>query len=79
MKHIGLRKARHRAGLTQKQLEDLSGVDRSRISYLETTADNPTLDTARKLEGALREKNGLRRNEQLVFGPKGLEEQAAAS
>jgi transcriptional regulator with XRE-family HTH domain len=80
MKHIALKVVRRRAGLTQQQLEDLSGVDRSRIARLETADSNPTLDTFVKLDQALRAaKNGLRRNEKLAFGPVAAAEERAAS
>jgi len=70
VKHITLGQVRERAGLTQMELEKLSGVDRTRISRLEAEEDpNPTLDTFEKLDAALRRvKNGLRSNEKLIFG-----------
>ena len=71
MKHITLLAARDRAGLTQLQLEELSGVDRTRISKLEQDGGNPTIDTHEKLDTALRKipvrKGGLRRSEKLVY------------
>jgi transcriptional regulator with XRE-family HTH domain len=80
MKPIALRIVRRRAGLTQQQLEDLSGIDRSRIARLETVDTNPTLDTYTKLDQALRRaENGLRRNEKLAFGPAVAAEERAAS
>ncbi len=70
MKHIHLERARERAHLTQQQLEDASGVDRTRISKLEVAGDARVLqDTYDKLDAALRAAGGLRRGEKLVFGP----------
>lgn len=69
VKHITLANAMERKELTQQQLEDLSGVDRTWISKLLANADaNPTIDTYDKLDMALRAKNCLRRGEKLVFG-----------
>jgi transcriptional regulator with XRE-family HTH domain len=69
MKHITLLEARKRAKLTQLQLEELSGVERSRIARLEfEVRANPTVDTAEKLDKALRGLKALRRGEKLVFG-----------
>lgn len=73
MKHtklVTLNEARDRKGITQLQLEEASGVDRTRISKLETQADpNPTLDTYEKLDKALRALGALKASEKLVFGP----------
>lgn len=56
-------------GLTQMQLEELSGVDRTRISKLRTQNDARVLhDTYEKLDGALRRVGALRATERLVFG-----------
>lgn len=69
MKHTTLLEARERAELTQQELEDLSGVDRTRISKLEIgVSDRVMQDTYEKLEGALRKAGGLKRGEKLVFG-----------
>lgn len=56
-------------GLTQLRLEQLSGVDRTRISKL-LTQDDPRvlLQTYEKLDGALRKLGALRRTERLVLG-----------
>jgi len=59
-----LLQARTKAGLTQQQLEERSGVDRSRISRIESDPGaNPTIDTVTKLESSL----GLKRGT-LLFG-----------
>ena len=52
-------------GVTQQELEELSGVDRTRIARMETDPGNanPTVDTVRKLEDALKLRRGT-----LVFG-----------
>ncbi len=72
MKHTTLRVARqrfrmpgrNRPGITQFELEQLSGVDRTCISKLESDVDpNPKFDTVRKLETALRLRPGT-----LLFG-----------
>lgn len=56
-------------GLTQQQLEDASGIDRTWIAKLRASADaNPTIDTYDKLDAALRKLGGLKRGEKLVFG-----------
>jgi len=69
-KLVTLNEARDRKGITQLQLEEASGVDRTRISKLETQADpNPTLDTYEKLDKALRALGALKASEKLVFGP----------
>jgi transcriptional regulator with XRE-family HTH domain len=69
VKHITLAEAMDRADLTQQQLEDVSGVDRTRISkLLNADTANPTIDTYDKLVAALRAKRGLRRGEKLIFG-----------
>ncbi len=73
MKHTTLLDARKRfrrpgrrqRGLTQLELQALSGVDRTCISKLEANADpNPKFETVRKLEAALQLRPGT-----LVFGP----------
>lgn len=64
MKSITLRDARERRGWTQEQLEAESDVDQGIISRLERGANaNPTYETVRKLEAALRLQPGT-----LVFG-----------
>lgn len=64
MKSISLRGARDRRGWTQEQLEAASGVDQGVISRLERGESvNPTFDTVRKLEAALKLRRGT-----LVFG-----------
>lgn len=56
-------------GLTQMQLEELSGVDRTRISKLCSQADARVLhDTYEKLADALRRAGFLKASERLVFG-----------
>ena len=73
VKHITLRQAMARARLTQQQLEDLSGVDRTWIARLRVATDaNPTLDTYRKLDEALRAEGGLKRGEKLVFASEAI-------
>jgi len=68
-KAVTLSEARARASLTQQQLEALSGVDRTRISKLESQDDpGVMLDTYEKLDGALRKVGALKPNEKLVFG-----------
>jgi transcriptional regulator with XRE-family HTH domain len=53
-KRLSLRAARHRAGLTQEQLQERSGVEQTTISSLETgRVREPVVSTARKLELAL--------------------------
>jgi transcriptional regulator with XRE-family HTH domain len=65
------------AGLTQLKLEELSGVDRTRISKLEIRDDTDVNhSTYEKLDAALRSIGALKANEKLVFGPV---ETAAAS
>jgi len=65
VKHMTLAEAREAKKLTQQQLEDLSGVDRTRIAKMEADPANanPTVDTVRKLEDALKLRRGT-----LVFG-----------
>lgn len=65
VKHMTLAEAREDANLTQQKLEDLSGVDRTRIAKMEADPvnANPTVDTVRKLEAALKLRRGT-----LVFG-----------
>lgn len=57
--------ARDSRGLTQQQLEDLAGVDRTRIAKMEADPinANPTVETVRRLEQALKLRRGT-----LVFG-----------
>lgn len=67
---MSLGEARGRVdGLTQLRLEELSGVDRTRISKLESQ-DDPRLlhDTYEKLDAALRQVGALKAHEKLVFG-----------
>lgn len=68
---ITLAEARGRIhGLTQQKLEDISGVDRTRISKLEIRDDLSVMhDTFEKLDRALRQCGALRASEKLVFGP----------
>jgi transcriptional regulator with XRE-family HTH domain len=49
VKRIHLRKARESKQLTQQQLADKLGWPQSKISALETTIENPTIDTVRAL------------------------------
>ena len=44
-----LRKAREAAGLTQEQLADGAGVDRTYVSILERNLQSPTVDTLVRL------------------------------
>ena len=70
VKPVTLIEARGRVpGLTQLQLEIESGVDRTRISKLESE-DDPRLlhHTYEKLDGALRRCGALKPGEKLVFG-----------
>jgi transcriptional regulator with XRE-family HTH domain len=61
---MNLRGAREQRGWTQEQLEAASGVDQGVISRLERGESvNPTFETVRKLETALKLKRGT-----LVFG-----------
>lgn len=54
MKTLSLRDARVRAKLTQEKLAELSGVDQTTISRLETHENpNPTQRTVEKLVDAL--------------------------
>ena len=46
--------ARKRAGLSQQQLADLSGVGQSEINRIENGQGNPTLDTLDRIAGPLR-------------------------
>jgi len=50
---VTLREARKRAGLTQEQLANKSGVDQTSISRLETTHSQPTDETRERLAKAL--------------------------
>jgi transcriptional regulator with XRE-family HTH domain len=64
VKLMTLRAARERRGWTQEQLEAASGVDQGVISRLERgSSTNPTVDTVRKLQAALKLRRGS-----LVFG-----------
>lgn len=68
MKHITLAAAMDRKNLTQQQVEDASGVDRTWIAKLNARgAVNPTIDTYEKLDAGLRKLGALRRGEKLVF------------
>ena len=69
-----------RSGLTQLQLEELSGVDRTRISKLMLQRDPKVkLDTYEKLTAALRNCGALAPAEKLVFStPTGRQEARAA-
>lgn len=44
---------RHRSGLSQTQLAELTGIDQSEISRIERGANNPTEDTLARLARAL--------------------------
>lgn len=73
VKPMTLREARDRRKWTQEQLEDASGVDQGVISRLERgTSANPTFDTVRKLEEALRLRPGT-----LIFGHSAEEARAS--
>ena len=67
---VTLAEARGRIpGLTQQQLEVTSGVDRTRISKLESQDDPRVLQgTYEKLDGALRKCGASKPHEKLVFG-----------
>jgi transcriptional regulator with XRE-family HTH domain len=66
---VTLAAAMERKDLTQLQLEELSGVDRTRISKLCAQPDARVLhDTYEKLDEALRRVGALRASERLVFG-----------
>lgn len=68
MKHVTLADAMARVDLTQQQLENLSGVDRTWVSKLKSgDRTNPTIDTYDKLDAALRRCGALKRSEKLVF------------
>jgi transcriptional regulator with XRE-family HTH domain len=69
-KAVTLGEARGRIpGLTQQQLEALSGVDRTRISKLESQDDTRVLhETYEQLDDALRKCGALKPTEKLVFG-----------
>ncbi len=45
--------ARKAAGLTQKQLSDITGINQSDISKLETGNANPSLSTLRRLAAGM--------------------------
>lgn len=67
-KLVTFTEAFERSGLTQLQLEERSGVDRTRISKLMLqAAPNVTLDTYDKLDAALRACRALAPMEKLVF------------
>lgn len=52
---MGLRKARHKAKLTQEQLADASGLEQATISKLENgRIARPSYDTVTKLANALK-------------------------
>lgn len=73
VKHITLKDARDKADLTQQELEELSGIDRTRISKIEASEDaNVLLETAEALETALRKAGGLKRGERLTFRSKAV-------
>lgn len=69
-KPVSLREAMDRVpGLTQLQLQEASGVDRTRISKLLNADDPDILHTNyEKLDGALRRLGALKSSEKLVFG-----------
>lgn len=55
MKHVTLKEARKRRGLTQEQLEKLSGIEQAVISRYERGAvGNPSFETVVKLADALK-------------------------
>lgn len=69
VKHITLAEAMDRKDLTQQEVEDASGVDRTWIAKLKSGSRvNPTIDTYDKLDHGLRKLGALRRGEKLVFG-----------
>lgn len=76
VKHITLADAMERPSprITQQQLEDESGVDRTRISrLLKDPNPNVTLDTYNRLVAALQKLGALKKNETLTFGSAQLE------
>ena len=50
---IELTKARHEKGLSQRKLEELSGVKQPVIARMENGTNSPQLDTVLKILGAL--------------------------
>ena len=50
---IGLSNARHEKGLSQRKLEELSGVKQPVIARMENGTNSPQLDTVLKVLGAL--------------------------
>lgn len=48
-----LTEARENAGLTQEQLGELAGMDRSTVGALERALASPKLETVMKLAGAM--------------------------
>lgn len=70
VKHITLSEAMaRRDDLTQQDVEDASGVDRTWVAkLLVAPRPNPTLDTYDKLDAGLRKLGVLKRGERLVFG-----------
>lgn len=48
-----LRDARKKVGLTQKELGEMIGVTRQRITRIESGSQNVTVETLQKLAGAL--------------------------
>ncbi len=67
---VTLAEARDRIEATQLELEQASGVDRTRISKLELRDDTDvTHTTYEKLDAALRSLGALSLHEKLVFGP----------
>lgn len=74
MKTITLRTARTKAGLTQEQLEDKSGISQAAISKLESGDSlRPSFETVMALAKALRVDP-----QSLKFGPDGGEQDAVA-
>lgn len=66
--HITLTDAMARKKVTQQQLENASGVDRTWIARLKLDPDaNPTIETYDKLDAGLRALGVLKRGEKLVF------------
>lgn len=83
MKHtkrvVTLTEAMARKDLTQQELEDASGIDRTWIAKLKVRDAEISVNTYAKLDTALRELKALRRGERLVFGPGPRESEAVAS
>lgn len=74
---VTLAEAMDRKDLTQQQLEDACGIDRTWIAKLKVRDADISVTTYAKIDAALRRLKALRRGERLVFGPR--ENEAIAS